>query len=50
MSPFVALMLAAVAAMLPYIAAAGLLAGAVYLIVKAVNAENEALKEAEERE
>lgn len=50
MSPFVALMLAAVAAMLPYVAAVGLLAGTVYLIVKALNAENEALKEAEERE
>lgn len=50
LSPFIALMLAAVAAIMPYIAAAGLLAGAIALIALAVTEESRALKKAEEQE
>jgi hypothetical protein len=50
MAPFVGIMLAAVAAMLPYIAAAGAVALVIYGLVKVINAKNEALKEAQERE
>lgn len=50
MAPFVGIMLAAVAAMLPYIAIAGVLALVVYGVVKAVNAEKEAIEDAEAAE
>lgn len=50
LTPFIALMLAAVAAIMPYIAAAGLLAGAIALIALAVTEESRALKKAEEQE
>lgn len=50
MSPFVALLLAALAAMLPYIAAAAALTLVIGGAVYALDSENRALKEAEERE
>ena len=48
-APFIGLMLAAVAAMLPYIAAAGALAAAIYFIVDAYNADAEAAAMAQEQ-
>jgi hypothetical protein len=50
MSPFVALMLAALATMAPYIAAVGVLALAIGGLVYVLDSENRALREAEERE
>ena len=50
LAPFIGLMLAAVVAIVPYIAAAGLLAGAIALIALAVTEESRALKKAEEQE
>lgn len=47
LAPFIGLMLAAVAAILPYVAAAGALAAAVWLIVDAYNADAEAAKNAQ---
>lgn len=47
LAPFIGLMLAAVAAILPYVAAAGALAAAIWFIVDAYNADAEAAKNAQ---